>query len=76
MKKGSKKEIPSKTFEVISIIKNEWKDFHNTTDNEEKMNHIMEMMFGIFLYNLIRYDYHNFLRLVDEVKKEDKENGQ
>lgn len=58
-----------KTIDLLKMVMDGFTDFHNTTDNEKKLEYLMEVVFGVFVYNLLRYDYHNYQRLID--KKED-----
>jgi hypothetical protein len=66
-----KEIIPSKTIDLLRIIKEEYVDFQKSTDSKEKMNHIMEVQFGTFLYFLTRYDYGNYLKLKNDITEEE-----
>lgn len=49
--------------EIIKIILDEYTKFQKNTDNEQKINQIMEVLFGTFLYLIVRYDYDNYLKM-------------
>lgn len=69
-----KNEIPMKVIDLLNIIKNEWINFYKTDDVDRKLQHIIDMMISIWVYDLVRYDYENFTRLREMVlNKENKE---
>ena len=64
-----------KTIDLLRVIQEVWCDFHNTDDNDKKMDCIMDVLYGFFVYTLLRYDYHNYRRLfIDKEEKEEIEN--
>lgn len=71
MKKSNEveKKMSVKTIDLLRIIKDEYIEFQKSTDSDERMDHMMEVLFGTFLYLLTRYDYGNFMKL-KETKEE------
>ncbi len=68
------KKIPSKTtIDLLRIIQEVWSDFHHTDDNDKKMLCIMDTIYGVFVYTLLRYDYHNYRRLFIDKEETIKE---
>lgn len=59
-----------KTIDLLKMVRDGFSDFHNTTDNEKKLEYLMDVVFGVFVYNLLRYDYHNYVRLFEKSKEE------
>jgi len=53
----------AKLSDIMTIIMEHYFDFQKTTDSDERMDHMMEVVFGLFLYILVRYDYRNYLKL-------------
>jgi len=53
----------AKLSDILTIIMEHYFDFQKTTDSDERMDHMMEVVFGLFLYILVRYDYRNYLKL-------------
>jgi len=49
--------------DILIIIMEHYFDFQKTTDSDERMDHMMEVVFGLFLYIVVRYDYRNYLKL-------------
>ena len=75
-KQGSNDDkLPFKTLDLLRIIKEEYTDFYKTEETDKKINHMMEVMFGTFLYVLSRYDYRNFMKFIQIDIKEDIDNG-
>jgi len=64
----------NKTIDILKIVVDEYTMFQKSKDTDEKLNHIMEVVFGTFLYFLIRYDYVHYLKLKMNDTKEDKDN--
>lgn len=67
-----KNKIENEDTDVLRIVVDEYTMFQKSTDTNEKLNHIMEVVFGTFLYVLIRYDYGHYLKLKMKDTKEDK----
>ena len=68
-------KIPSepmeyKTLDLLKMIRDEYSDFQGLTDNDKKINSLMDFSFGVFLYTLIRYDNSNYRKVF--CKTEDK----
>ena len=64
-----------KTIDLLKMIKEGFSDFCNTSDNTKKLEYLGDVVFGVFVYNLLRYDYHNYRRLFidkEETQKEGK----
>ena len=61
--------------DLLRIIKEEYTDFYKKTeDTDKKINHMMEVMFGTFLYILTKDDDNLLIfRTIDT--KEDIDNG-
>ena len=70
--KEMEKKMSVKNIDLLRIIKDEYIEFQKSTDSDERMDHMMEVLFGTFLYLLTRYDYGNFMKLKET--KEDSNN--
>lgn len=53
----------AKLSDILTIIMEHYFHFQKTTDSDERIDHMMEVIFGLFLYILVRYDYRNYLKL-------------
>ena len=67
------KKIPSKTIDLLQVLHEVWNDFHHTDDNDKKLECIMDVVYGTHIYNLLRYDYHNYRRLFIDKEETIKE---
>lgn len=66
-KELEQKRIPTQTIdEILRIIKDEYLDFQKTTDTGQRMEHMMEVFFGTFLYLLSRYDFENLVKMRED----------
>jgi hypothetical protein len=68
-------KLSFKVLDLLRIIKEEYTEFYKTEETDKKINHMMEVMFGTFLYVLSRYDYRNLMKFIQIETKEGIDNG-
>lgn len=61
-----------KTIDLLKMIKEGFSDFCNTSDNTKKLEYLGDVVFGVFIYNLLRYDNSNYKKLFDSKDKENE----
>lgn len=72
--KKTKKEKKFTTLDYMKFVDESWGSFHDTNKTGEKIDHLGNMIVGIWSYVLSQYDQDDFNRFTYGEPKEDKHN--
>ena len=68
------KRQPYTPLQFLYLVDEQWGLFNDTTDNEDRMGHLMNTVTLMFMYLVSRYDHENYLKYMNK-EEEEKSNG-